>query len=57
MPAIAVGLWTFFPIALRLSMSSVLGVAASIVSVLLLATYIPTRRVPAVAPPDAITGE
>jgi ABC-type antimicrobial peptide transport system permease subunit len=54
MVAVAVGFWKFFPIALPLSMTVALLVSATIVSVVLLATYIPTRRVLSVSPRDAL---
>ncbi len=57
MVAVALGFWNFFPIALTFSISVALMVAASIVSVVLLATYIPTRRVLAVSPRDALWRE
>ena len=57
MVAVALGFWNFFPIALTFSISVAIMVAASIVSVVLLATYIPTRRVLAISPRDGLWRE
>jgi ABC-type antimicrobial peptide transport system permease subunit len=54
MLAVAIGFRQFFPIAISLSMAFALIVAGTIVSVVLLATYIPTRRVLAISPRDAL---
>jgi len=57
MIAVALGFWRFVPIALALSMALAVLVSAAIVSVVLLATYIPTRRVLAISPRDALWRE
>jgi ABC-type antimicrobial peptide transport system permease subunit len=57
MAVVGVGFWKFFPIGLAVSMTSALLVAAAIVSVVLLATYVPTRRVLSVSPRDALWRE
>jgi predicted permease len=57
MIAIGVGFWKFFPIGVGISTAAALLVSATIVSVVLLATYIPTRRVLSVSPRDALWTE
>jgi predicted permease len=54
MLTVGIGFWKFFPIGLAVSMTAALLVSATIVSVVLLATYIPTRRVLGVSPRDAL---
>jgi len=54
MLAVAIGFGKFFPIAIPLSMALALLVSGMIVSVVLFATYIPTRRVLAISPRDAL---
>jgi ABC-type antimicrobial peptide transport system permease subunit len=54
MAAVGVGFWKFFPIGLATSVGAGLLVSATIVSVVLLATYVPTRRVIRVALRDAL---
>jgi predicted permease len=57
MIAVGVGFWMYFPIGLAVSMLSAGLVSATIVSVVLLATYVPTRRAIAVSPRDALWRE
>lgn len=54
MLVVGLGFWRFFPIALAVSLGSALMVAATIVSVVLLATYLPTRRVLRTTARDAL---
>ena len=54
---IGVGFWKFFPIALPVSLAAALLVSTAIVSVVLAATYIPTRRVLAIPLRDALSNE
>ena len=54
MLAVGVGFGKFFPIAIALSTGLALLVAGAIVSVVLFATHIPTRRVLAISPRDAL---
>lgn len=57
MAAVGAGFWAFFPIGLSVSITSAALVSATIVSVVLLATYVPTRRVLGVSPRDALWRE
>jgi ABC-type antimicrobial peptide transport system permease subunit len=57
MVTVGIGFWMFFPIGLGVSMLSATLVSVTIVSVVLLATYVPTRRVLAVSPRDALWRE
>ena len=52
-----VGFSAFFPVGLVTSLACAVGVMLSIVGVVLLATYIPTRRALAVSPRDALWRE
>ena len=54
MLAVAVGFWMYLPIGLAFSFGSALLVSATIVGVVLAATYVPTRRALAVAPASAL---
>jgi hypothetical protein len=54
MIVVGVGFWKFFPIALAVSVGSGVLVSAVIVGVVLLASYMPTRRVLKITPRDAI---
>ena len=55
--AIGIGFSTFFPIATGLAVTTGVLVAATIVSVVLAATYLPTRRVLRVPPRQALWGD
>lgn len=54
MIAVAIGFAAFFPVPLGIALGSAVFVAAAIVAVVLLATYVPTRRALAIAPRDAL---
>jgi hypothetical protein len=54
---VGVGFWQFFPIGLVVSIVTGLLVGATIVAVVLLATYVPTRQVLAIPPRDALWRE
>jgi hypothetical protein len=54
MVAVALGFWMYLPIGLVLSFGSAVLVSATIVGVVLAATYLPTRRALAVAPASAL---
>jgi ABC-type lipoprotein release transport system permease subunit len=51
---IAWGFSSFFPIALAVSLGTALLVSVAITTVVLAATWIPTRRAVALAPRDAL---
>jgi ABC-type antimicrobial peptide transport system permease subunit len=54
MAAVGFGFWRFFPLGPVVPVLSAVLVSATIVSIVLLATWIPTRRVLAISPRDAI---
>jgi hypothetical protein len=57
MGAVGVGFWRFFPIGVGVPLGSGLLVAATIVVVVLAATYVPARRVVRVALREALGRE
>jgi ABC-type antimicrobial peptide transport system permease subunit len=57
MIAVAVGFAAFFPMPIVVPIGIALCVGSVIVGVVLLATYVPTRRALALAPREAIGGE
>jgi ABC-type antimicrobial peptide transport system permease subunit len=52
-----IGFSSFFPVGLATTLACVAGVTLSIIGVVLLATYIPTRRALTVSPRDALWRE